>query len=145
MTVLVDTNVLLRQFEPGHAHHRAAVASIERLVLNGDPVSVTAQNIAEFWASATRTPAQNGLGLTVPVAVSAVEHMERVFTLLPDLPAIYAVWKRLVMTHGVIGSKVYDARLVAAMTVHGVGRILTFNAADFSRYPIEILDPAAVA
>ena len=71
--------------------------------------------------------------------------MERVFTLLPDLPAIYAVWKRLVMTHGVIGSKVYDARLVAAMTVHGVGRILTFNAADFSRYPIEILDPAAVA
>jgi hypothetical protein len=42
------------------------------------------------------------------------------------------------MTHGVIGSQVYDARLVAAMTVHGVGRILTFNAADFSRYPIEI-------
>jgi hypothetical protein len=49
------------------------------------------------------------------------------------------------MTHGVIGSQVYDARLVAAMTVHGVGRILTFNAADFSRYPIETLDPAAVS
>lgn len=145
MTVLVDTNVLLRQFEPGHAHHRAAVDSIERLVLSGDPVFVTAQNIAEFWASATRTPAQNGLGLSVPVVVSAVDHMERVFTLLPDHPAIYAVWKRLVMTHGVIGSQVYDARLVAAMTVHGVGRILTFNAADFSRYPIEILDPAAVS
>lgn len=145
MTVLVDTNVLLRQFEPGHAHHHAAVDSIERLVLSGDPVFVTAQNIAEFWAAATRPAAQNGLGLTVPVAVSAVDHMERVFTLLPDDPAIYAVWKRLVITHGVIGSRVYDARLVAAMTVHGVGRILTFNAADFRRYTIEILDPAAVS
>ena len=49
------------------------------------------------------------------------------------------------MTHGVIGNQVYDARLVAAMMVHGVGRILTFNAADFTRYPIEILDPAAVS
>jgi hypothetical protein len=49
------------------------------------------------------------------------------------------------VTHGVIGSQVYDARLVAAMTVHGVGRILTFNVADFSRYPIEILDPAAAS
>jgi predicted nucleic acid-binding protein len=145
VTVLVDTNVLLRQFEPGHAHHRAAVDSIERLVLSGDPVFVTAQNIAEFWAAATRPAAQNGLGLTVPVAVSAVDHMERVFTLLPDHPAIYAVWKRLVMTHGVIGGRVYDALLVAAMTVHGVGRILTFNAADFRRYTIEILDPAAVS
>lgn len=145
MTVLVDTNVLLRQFEPGHAHHHAAVDSIERLVLSGDPVFVTAQNIAEFWAAATRPAAQNGLGLTVPVAVSAVDHMERVFTLLPDHPAIYGVWKRLVTTHRVTGGQVYDARLVAAMTVHGVGRILTFNAADFRRYPIEILDPAAVS
>ena len=127
MTVLVDTNVLLRQFEPWHALHHAAIESTARLVLSSDPVFVTAQNIAEFWAAATRPAAQNGLGLTVPVAVSAVDHMERVFTLLPDHPAIYAVWKRLVMTHEVIGSQVFDARLVAAMTVHGVGRILTFT------------------
>jgi predicted nucleic acid-binding protein len=56
VTGLVDTNVLLRQFEPGHAHHRAAVDSVTRLILSGDPVHVTAQNIAEFWATATRSP-----------------------------------------------------------------------------------------
>jgi len=145
VSVLVDTNVLLRQFEPGHAHHRAAVDSITQLILSGEPVHVTPQNIAEFWAAATRRPAQNGLGLTVAVAAAALEHIERVFALLPDEPAIHAVWKQLVTRHGVIGNRVYDARLVAAMTVHGVGRILTFNATDFSRYPIEILDPAAVS
>ena len=39
----------------------------------------------------------------------------------------------------------YDARLVAAMTVHGVGRILTLNAGDFARYGIEVIEPSAVS
>jgi predicted nucleic acid-binding protein len=141
----VDTNVLLRQFEPGHAHHHAAVDNITRLVLSGEPVHVTAQNIAEFQAAATRTPAQNGLGLTVVVAASALDHIERVFTFLPDHPAIYDHWKRLVVTHGVIENQVYDARLVAAMLAHGVGRILTFNTGDFTRYGIEVIHPSGVS
>jgi predicted nucleic acid-binding protein len=144
VSVLVDTNVLLRQFEPGHAHHRAAVDSVTRLLLIGESVHVTAQNIAEFWAAATRSPAQNGLGLAVAVVAAALDQIERVLALLPDHPAIYDHWKRLVTTHGVIGNQVYDARLVAAMRVHGVGRILTFNAADFARYGIDVLHPSAV-
>jgi predicted nucleic acid-binding protein len=145
VSVLVDTNVLLRRIEPLHDHHRRAVDATARLVESAEPVHVTPQNIAEFWAVATRPVARNGLGLPLGTAAVEIDRIERVFALLPDEPAIYAVWKRLVMTHGVIGSQVYDARLVAAMTIHGVGRILTFNAADFSRYPIEILDPAAVS
>ncbi len=144
MSVLVDTNVLLRQFEPEHAHHRSAVDSVTRLLLSGKPVHVTTQNIAEFWAAATRSPAQNGLGLAVAVVAAALDQIERVFALLPDEPATYAVWKRLVTMHGVIGNQVYDARLVAVMRVHGVDRILTFNAADFARYGIDVLHPSAV-
>jgi predicted nucleic acid-binding protein len=48
------------------------------------------------------------------------------------------------LRHGVVGAKVHDARLVAAMNVHGVRRLLTFNAGDFARYGIEVLQPAAV-
>jgi predicted nucleic acid-binding protein len=145
VSVLVDSNVLLRQVEPGHAHHRAALDSTSRLMLSGEPVHVTAQNIAEFWATATRPEARNGLGLAVAAAAAALDHIERVFALLPDHPAIYDHWKRLVTTHGVIGNQVYDARLVAAMRVHGVGRILTFNTADFARYEIDVLHPSAVS
>ena len=77
------------------------------------------------------------------MVTAAVDEIERVSALLPDHPAIYDHWKRLVTTHGVIGNQVYDARLVAAMTVHGVGRIVTFNAGDFVRYGIEVIDPSA--
>lgn len=143
MTTLVDTNVLLRQFEPEHVHHRVAVDSVTQLIQSGEPVHVTAQNVV--GAAATRSPTQNGLGLTVATATAALDHIERVFALLPDQPGIYERWKHLVATHAVIGNRVYDARLAAAMTVHGVGRILTFNAADFARYGIEVIHPSAVS
>jgi predicted nucleic acid-binding protein len=45
--------------------------------------------------------------------------------------------------HRVSGAQVHDARLVAAMRVHGVKRILTFNTRDFTRFTgIEAIHPA---
>jgi predicted nucleic acid-binding protein len=62
---------------------------------------------------------------------------------LPDSDAVYAEWRRLVAAHGVCGKTTHDARLVAAMVVHGVKHILTFNVDDFARYTsIDVLHPA---
>jgi predicted nucleic acid-binding protein len=44
----------------------------------------------------------------------------------------------------VLSAKVHDTRLVAAMNVHGVERILTFNTDDFTRYGIGVLHPSSV-
>ena len=44
-------------------------------------------------------------------------------------------YRPLVVTHGVLGVQVHDARLVAVMNVYNVRRILTFNGRDFARYP----------
>jgi predicted nucleic acid-binding protein len=134
LSVLIDTNVLLRRLEPRHPHFRDAVAGTERLIDSGEAVHVTAQNIAEFWAAATRATTQNGLGLDVAAAAAAVDRIELAFALLLDDPRIYQV----------IGNQVYDARLVAAMLVYRIGRILTFNGADFSRYGLVVLHPSAV-
>jgi hypothetical protein len=38
------------------------------------------------------------------------------------------------MQHGVTGKKAHDTRLVAAMMVHGVTHLLTFNIEDFKQY-----------
>jgi len=39
----------------------------------------------------------------------------------------------------------HDARIVAAMVVHGITQLLTFNAADFNRFSdIVVLTPAGV-
>jgi len=63
---------------------------------------------------------------------------------LPDVAAIYGEWKRLVTRHTVLGVKVHYARLVAAMNIHGVRRILTFNVGDFVRYNVEAPHPLAL-
>jgi predicted nucleic acid-binding protein len=142
MSVLVDTNVLLRRTQPNHEHHAAAMDSVARLLAAGEMVCITSQNIAEFWNVVTRPVANNGLGFPVSLALSEVEKLERILTLLRDSAATYPEWKRLVVKHSVLGTKVHDARLVAAMNVHGIERILTFNTGDFARYGIEVLLPS---
>lgn len=144
MSILVDTNVLLRRTQADHADHTVAVEAVARLIANGDPVYFTLQNIAEFWNVATRPASRNGLGLSTAVTLGEVEKIERLLTFLPDVPAMYEHWRRLVVGHAVSGVKVHDARLVAAMNVHGVRRLLTFDAGDFNRYGIDVVHPAAL-
>jgi predicted nucleic acid-binding protein len=144
MSVLVDTNVLLRRTQPAHENHAAAVESVARLLATGEPVHFTLQNIAEFWNVVTRPAAINGLGFSAALAAAEIEKIERVLTLLPDVPAMYGEWKRLVVQYGVLGVKVHDARLVAAMNIHGVQRLLTFDVGDLTRYGVEVLHPLSV-
>ena len=67
------------------------------------------------------------------------------FVMLPETAAIYPAWEALVTQHTVSGKPSHDARLVAAMQVHGLSAILTFDKRGFSRFPgIEVVDPAEV-
>lgn len=144
MSVLVDTNVLLRRTQPDHPSHTLAVESVAKLLAAAEPVYFTLQNITELWNVATRPAANNGLGLSVALTLSEVEKIERLLAVLPDAPAVYGEWKRLVVQHGVMGVKVHDAKLVAMMKVHGVRRILTFNTDDFLRYGVEAIHPSSL-
>ena len=54
MSILVDTNILLRRTQPDHPSHTLAVESVARLLAAGDPVYFTLQNMSEFWNVATR-------------------------------------------------------------------------------------------
>jgi len=105
---------------------------------------ITQQNLVEFWAVTTRPVAANGLGYTTEQAAAEVGALKRFFDLLPELP-LQDEWERLVTYYSVSGKNAHDARLVAAMLLHGVGSILTFNAQDFVRYTeIRVLDAAKV-
>ena len=142
MSTLIDTNVLLRQFEPAHVQHAVAVGATLRLLESGELLLVGAQNLGEFWAAATRQPPQ-GLGLDFATAQAGLGHIEQIFQLLPDDPAIYEEWRRLVTEQRVTGLKAWDVRLLAVMRVHDVARILTFDRA-FPDYGVEVLDPMVV-
>ena len=119
--------------------------AVSKLIRQKDAVFFCSQNIADFWNVATRPADQNGLGLTHEEALQEVASIEKLLTLLPDIPAIYAVWKEIVRDQRVQGVKVYDARLVATMSVYSVEGVLTFNATDFKRYGnITALHPSSV-
>ncbi len=145
MRVLVDTNILLRSAQPNHPLCSQSTHAVAKLLRDQQAVFVSAQNIAEFWNVATRPAELNGLGLSHEEVLREVSSIEGMFTLLPDVPAIYAAWKGIVQNHHVQGVKVYDARLVAVMTVYGVESVLTFNAGDFKRYSnITALHPSSM-
>ena len=112
----------------------------------GGVLCYTSQNVAEFWNALTRPVARNGYGLSPEAADRRARRFESRLRLLPDSLAVHKEWRGLLVKHGVSGVQVHDARLVAAMRVHGVNRILTFNTRDFARYTeIEAVHPEKVA
>ena len=145
MPYLADTNVLLRWVSPADPQHTLAVDSVKALQRRGEIVHITPQNLIEFWGVATRPAAANGLGMSPAEAEREVESLERLFPLVPDSPAVFAEWRKLVSAAGVSGVKVHDARLAAVMIANGLTHILTFNADDFKRFPgITVVRPQDV-
>jgi hypothetical protein len=128
--------------------HQPATDAAAALRLQGEELCVVPQNLYEFWVVCTRPAGQNGLGLTVAGAQAELIHLRGLFVLREDTPAIFREWERLVVAYQVSGKNAHDARLVAAMIVHGISHLLTFNASDFQRYsgivtltPQQVLTP----
>jgi predicted nucleic acid-binding protein len=132
---LLDTNILARLANREDPQHVLIRDALDSLVRDGATLYYTPQNVVELWNVLTRPKEQNGSGLTAPETNRAVSLLEAQFTLLPENEQLYAEWRRLVVTHSVSGRQVHDARLAAAMIVHGIGRVLTLDRGDFERYP----------
>jgi predicted nucleic acid-binding protein len=144
--LLIDTNTLLRTLQVRHPQYETAVRALEILPGRGRDLHIVPQNLVELWVVATRPVEQNGLGMAPSAVAMELTRIKGMFDLLPDTPAIYPVWESLVTQYQVTGKPAHDARLVAAMLVHGLTAILTFDKTGFSRYSgIEVVNPADVA
>ena len=60
--------------------------------------------------------------------------LKDLFPLLPESISIFEEWEQVVTKYRVSGKNTHDARLVAAMKLNGIRKILTFNVQDFTRY-----------
>jgi len=142
---LTDTNVVFRRVLASDPLHEIVKTALDTLILRGERVHITAQNLVEFQALATRPAAANGLGMTPAQASMEAQQIEALFPLAAETPAIYPLWRTLVDTHGVVGRQVFDARLVAVMHAHGLTHLLTLNSTHFQRFPgITVVDPHTV-
>jgi predicted nucleic acid-binding protein len=144
--VLVDTNVLLRISRHEDPKQPLVAAALRLLESHGAGLYFSMQNMAEFWNVSTRPSEHNGFGLSALEAQSNAERIERRMTYLPDNDLVYTNWRRLLITHGICGVQVHDARLVAIMMAYGLTRILTLNTDDFERFPdIRAVHPRQVS
>lgn len=138
MAYLIDTNVLLRSVDPNHPMYDDATNAISVLRNQEETLCIVPQNLIEFWNVYTRPANKNGLGHTAEEAEAEIKRLKAFFTVRADTASIYDQWERLVVQYQVKGVNVHDARLTAAMLVHGLTHILTFNVEDFNRYAGEI-------
>ena len=135
MRYLVVTNVLLRLLQRNDPNYSTIRQAVRILMGRGDELCCAPQNIVEFWNVCTRPASARGrFGLTVAETNRRVRLIERIFTILEEMPAVYPEWRHLVVDNSVAGVQVHDARIVSMMNVHGITHILKLNGADFSRY-----------
>ena len=68
------------------------------------------------------------------------------FELCYETSDVFQEWRRLLAEFDIPGRQIHDARLAAAVTVHRLDQVLTFDTKYFSRFPaINVADPAKVA
>jgi predicted nucleic acid-binding protein len=144
--IAVDTNVFIgavQTFDP--AIRTAARNAVKSLSKQGEQLLCFPQNLVEFWNGATRPRNANGLGFTPEQAARYVDRFQIIVRLLPETPEIFPTWRKLVLDHRVSGIHVHDARIVAAMNVHQLSTILTFDVEDFKRYThITVVNPESI-
>ena len=142
---LIDSNILIRWVKPDDRDYDLVNSVIDGLLRQGITLCYTSQNLGEFWNACTRPVDKNGYGLSTADADFRAKLIEDRLNLLDDSAAVHKEWRRIIVRYSVSGVQVHDARLVAAMRVHGVKQILTFNDRDFARYSdIQALNPGTL-
>lgn len=131
---LIDSNVLIRWVQPNDPDYSTVESALNFFAREAAILCHTSQNLGGFWNACTRPAERNGYGLTPQEADRRARIFEAKLRFLADSLAVHQEWRRILVSSAVSGAQVHDARLVAAMRVHGVGQILTFNDRDFARY-----------
>jgi predicted nucleic acid-binding protein len=99
-----------------------------------------------FWRSfgmfaLVRCWARGGFGLSIEQTERKANLIQKHFEMLPDMPATFTEWRKIVSDYSVVGVQVHDAKLVASMNVHKVEYLVTFNEKDFKRFSIKVIHP----
>jgi toxin-antitoxin system PIN domain toxin len=140
---LVDTNVLVYAVFEDAPQNRASRKLLERCHHGEQPLVVTQQVLAEFYATVT-----NPKRVTSPVSpVGALALLRQVLAIanlavLPTPPDLHERWMALLDANPVAGKKSFDVQLIATMLAGGVRRVFTYNTSDFRGFgPLEVMEP----
>jgi hypothetical protein len=83
MSILVDTNLLLRSMQPDSPQFQAATESL-RILQFKETLCVVPQILYELWVVSTRPAGENGIGMTTIAAKTELLKARALFQLLPN-------------------------------------------------------------
>jgi predicted nucleic acid-binding protein len=129
---LIDTNVLVYAIYEQAPQHGPSRRLLERCQRGEQPLAVSPQNLLEFYAIVT-----NHRRVTAPYPPrEAIKLLRQILTIahldvVPPPPDIHERLLSLLELHPVSGSRCFDLQLVATALAYGIGRVYTYNTADF--------------
>lgn len=142
---LLDTNVVLRLADLESPQNTLVTEAIATLLEQQNVCVLISQVLIELWVVATRPVEVNGLGWSIPKTTHEMAQLLDEFPLLDERAEIFSTWQQLVATQNIAGKRAHDARIAAAMLIHGVTHLLTFNTQDFIQVPgITIAAPQSI-
>lgn len=141
MTCLVDSNVLIAAWSTFHPHHSRAVAALVGMRQRGDEAVAAAHSVAETYCALTGMPRSPRVSPERAHEIVS-KNLRRDCRMVALDSGEYFTTIRRCSENGIAGAAVYDAVIAEAARKASVGRILTFNVADFRRVAPD-LDVAA--
>lgn len=138
--IFIDTNVLVFANQRSAPRHAEALAALKGIRAAKTTLWISRQVMREYLAVLTRF--QTFAAPTVhDLAIERIRRFEHLFQVAEDGPAVTTRLLELLAHTPCGGKQIHDANIVATMLVHGIGRLLTDNVADFARFGtvIEVL------
>ncbi len=131
--LFLDTNILVFASVPEAPLHAIALNAIRHLTRAGAELWVSRQTLREFLATLSR-PQSFGDPVPTLLLTPQIRFFERSFRVAEDGPDVTARLLALIERIPTGGKQIHDANFVATMLTYGVGRLLTHNVADFTRF-----------
>lgn len=134
----IDTSVIVAALLSWHQDHDAALASLQRLLVEEEPILLPTRVLIEAFSVMTRLPKPHRVDPQDALTLLTMTLEDKV-----DLIALPAqgYWGslRTFVARGSRGGTVYDAEIIECSLQAGATRILTLNLRHFQRLaPAEI-------
>jgi len=139
-SAFVDTNILLRAFNPVMNQHTQAETLIQNMWKDNAVLWISRQVIREYLVQVTH-PRTLKIPLTIEQALQQIQVITTLFRVADETDEVTKQLLSLVQNFPTKGKQIHDANIVATMRAYGINTILTLNVADFKRFEntIEII------
>ena len=131
--LLVDTNVLLEASDAGRRLHAQALAVFQTAAQSGVDLFLGTQVVREYLVVSTRPVVNNGLGMSMELALENIACFRRRSSLIAETLQASSLFLDWAKHFGICGKKLHDLQILASASAAGLDALLTANEQDFPK------------